>query len=92
MADRKMFDPERARKLSAEAVKLAGWVLAANADNLLPLIVEQLGAPSTEHAKRAVSMAYKILLLLEASIEEAPASEVHDAHDKIEAMRKRAHH
>jgi hypothetical protein len=92
MADRKLFNPERAKATTLEAVKMTGWTLAANADNLLPLIVEQLGAPSTEHAKRAVSMAYKILLMLELSIEEASPSEVHDAHDKIEAMRKRAHH
>jgi hypothetical protein len=91
MADRKMFNPKRAKATTLEAVKMTGWTLAANADNLLPLIVAQLGAPSTEHAKGAVSMAYKILLMLELSIENAPVSEVGDAEDKIEAMKKRAH-
>lgn len=86
------FNPERARAAAIEALKSAGWTLAANADSLLPLIVSELGAPSEEHAKRAISLAFKILLLLEAKIEAAPLEAVGDAQEKIDTvLRKNTH-
>lgn len=83
------FDPERARDDAVQSLTKAGLTLAANATGMLPVVMEHLGAPSEAHAKRAIALAIRILLLLEAKIAEAPIGEVNDAQVKLDEAMKR---
>lgn len=83
------FDPERARADAIDSLNKASLTLAANAAGLLPLVMSHLGAPSEMHAKSAIAMAIRILVLLEKKITEAPLGEVNNAQEKLdEAMRR----
>lgn len=89
MTDEKKFDPERARADAIASLNKASLTLAANAAGLLPLVMSHLGAPSEMHAKSAIAMAIKILLLLETKIADAPIGEVNDAQQKLDEAMKR---
>jgi hypothetical protein len=85
------FDPERAKIATLHALNLAGATLALNADRLLSIMVDEMGAPDEAHAKTGIAFAFKLLEVLAHEVEISPIEEVHDAETESDAIRQKVH-
>jgi hypothetical protein len=85
------FDPERAKIATLNALNLAGVTLALNADRLLSIMVQEMGAPDEAHAKTGIAFAYRLLEVLAHEVEISPIEEVHDAETESNATNQKAH-
>jgi hypothetical protein len=95
MTNEDEFNPERAREFTVNSVLLARETVKANLEELLPLVMTKLKAPSESHAKGAILLALDVLMVLAEEIKESPIEHIRDGVPVLEAAKaaalKKAH-
>jgi hypothetical protein len=89
-SDQDEFNPERARDFTINSVLLARETVKANLEELLPLVMTKLKAPSESHAKGAILLALDVLMVLAEEIKQSPTEHIRDGVPVLEAARAAA--